>query len=117
MALKRVSLCSFYLTPSSSFSDSVRVLVLLVSLFSASLLLVHCTTDASDVQAIQVLYTSLGSPSQLTNWKTDGGDPCGESWKGITCQGSAVVSIQISGLRLSGTMGYLLSNLLSLRTL
>ena len=45
------------------------------------------------VQALQVLYTSLNSPSQLTNWNNGGGDPCGESWKGITCEGSAVVSM------------------------
>ena len=45
------------------------------------------------VQALQVLYTSLNSPSQLTNWKNGGSDPCGESWKGITCDRSAVVSM------------------------
>ncbi|XVF27953.1 hypothetical protein REPUB_Repub14bG0153500 [Reevesia pubescens] len=78
---------------------------------------VHSITDSSDVQALQVIYTSLNSPTKLTNWKTNGGDPCGESWKGVTCEGSAVVSVEISGLGLSGTMGYLLSNLMSLRTL
>jgi len=45
------------------------------------------------VQALQVMYTSLNSPSQLTTWKSNGGDPCAESWKGITCEGSAVVSM------------------------
>ncbi|KAL0321109.1 UNVERIFIED_CONTAM: protein STRUBBELIG-RECEPTOR FAMILY 8 [Sesamum radiatum] len=74
-------------------------------------------TDPNDVQGLQVLYTSLNSPSQLTGWKASGGDPCGESWKGVTCQGSSVVSVQISGLGLSGTMGYLLNNLGSLKTL
>ncbi|XVE51059.1 hypothetical protein DITRI_Ditri02bG0008200 [Diplodiscus trichospermus] len=69
------------------------------------------------VQALQVLYTSLNSPTKLTNWKTNGGDPCGESWKGVTCEGSAVVSVDISGLGLSGTLGYLLSDLMSLKTL
>ncbi|GFQ02875.1 protein strubbelig-receptor family 8, partial [Phtheirospermum japonicum] len=44
------------------------------------------------VQGLQVLYTSLNSPSQLTSWKSSGGDPCGESWSGVTCQGSSVVS-------------------------
>ncbi|KAF2309083.1 hypothetical protein GH714_000373 [Hevea brasiliensis] len=62
------------------------------------------------------MYTSLNSPLQLTNWKSNGGDPCTESWKGVTCEGSAVVSIQISGLGLSGTVGYLLSDLMSVRT-
>ncbi|KAE8714892.1 Protein STRUBBELIG-RECEPTOR FAMILY 8 [Hibiscus syriacus] len=77
----------------------------------------QCTTDPTDVQALQVMYTSLNSPSQLTNWKANSDDPCGESWKGVTCEGSAVVSLDISGLGLSGTMGYLLTNLMSLRTL
>ncbi|KAL5775285.1 hypothetical protein ACOSP7_012842 [Xanthoceras sorbifolium] len=90
---------------------------LLVSIFSA-FSLVHCTTDFNDVRALQVVYTSLNSPSQLlTNWKSGGGDPCAESWKGVTCDGSAVVSIDISRLGLNGTMGYLLSDLTSLRKL
>ncbi|KAL3614966.1 Protein STRUBBELIG-REPTOR FAMILY 8 [Castilleja foliolosa] len=88
-------------------------LVVIVSLCWA----IDATTDPNDVQGLQVLYTSLSSPSQLTGWKLSGGDPCGESWNGITCQGSSVVSVQISGMRLSGTMGYLLNNLVSLRTL
>ncbi|KAJ8761246.1 hypothetical protein K2173_001302 [Erythroxylum novogranatense] len=112
MVVKRVAHCFF----SSLCSSLLSELVLLASTFSL-LLIVQCTTDASDVQGLQVMYTSLGSPSQLTNWKSNGGDPCGESWKGVSCDGSAVVSIQISGLGLSGTMGYLLSDLVSLRTL
>ncbi|KAL5578758.1 hypothetical protein UlMin_011200 [Ulmus minor] len=87
--------------------------LLLALIFAPSF--VRGTTDASDVQALQVVYTSLNSPSQLTGWKSSGGDPCGESWKGITCEGSAVVSIVVSGLGLSGTLGYMLGSLLSLR--
>lgn len=45
------------------------------------------------VQALQVIYTSLNSPPQLTGWIGNGGDPCVESWKGVTCEGSAVVSM------------------------
>lgn len=44
-------------------------------------------------QALHVLYGALNNPSQLTGWKADGGDPCGESWKGVKCDGSAVVSL------------------------
>lgn len=90
-------------------------LVLVAMIFALPLVL--ATTDSSDVQALQVVYSSLNNPSQLTGWKMSGGDPCGESWKGVTCEGSAVVSIQVSGLGLNGTMGYLLSNLMSLRIL
>ncbi|KAL4387198.1 hypothetical protein GQ457_09G001180 [Hibiscus cannabinus] len=89
------------------------VFLWLISVFTPA----QCNTDSTDVQALQVLYTSLNSPAELTNWKSDGADPCGESWKGVTCEGSAVVSVDISGLGLSGTMGYLLNDLMSLRTL
>ncbi|CAL1397573.1 unnamed protein product [Linum trigynum] len=80
-------------------------------------ILVHSTTDSTDVQALQVVYSSVNSASQLTNWKSNGGDPCGESWKGVVCQGSSVVSLELSGLGLSGSMGYLLNDLSSLKTL
>ncbi|CAN8325570.1 unnamed protein product [Cochlearia groenlandica] len=92
------------------------VLILFMALISG-FSVVFCVTDPSDVQALQVLYTSLNSPSQLTNWKNGSGDPCGESWKGVTCESSAVVSIDISDLGVSGTLGYLLSDLKSLRKL
>ncbi|CAN1222661.1 Protein STRUBBELIG-RECEPTOR FAMILY 8 [Linum grandiflorum] len=93
------------------------MLHLFLPLFLFLLHPVHSTTDSTDVQALQVVYTSLNSPSQLTNWKSNGGDPCAESWKGVTCQGSSVVSLQISGLGLTGSMGYLLSDLTSLKTI
>ncbi|PKA52925.1 Protein strubbelig-receptor family 5 [Apostasia shenzhenica] len=70
-------------------------------------------TDSPDVSALNVLYKSLNSPSQLTGWKSSGGDPCGKSWKGITCSGSSVTEINLSGLGLSGTLGYQLSSLAS----
>ncbi|KAG1327205.1 Protein STRUBBELIG-RECEPTOR FAMILY 8 [Cocos nucifera] len=70
-----------------------------------------------NVQALGVLYSSLNSPPQLSGWTWSGGDPCRDSWKGITCSGSAVTAIQVSGMGLNGTLGYLLSDLLSLRTL
>jgi len=39
------------------------------------------------------MYNALNSSTQLTGWRIGGGDPCGESWKGVTCEGSAVVSM------------------------
>ncbi|KAM1712153.1 hypothetical protein ACFX14_002338 [Malus domestica] len=44
----------------------------LIALTLAALPLVSGTTDASDVQALQVLYTSVNSHSQLTDWKSSG---------------------------------------------
>ncbi|KAK7332364.1 hypothetical protein VNO80_29115 [Phaseolus coccineus] len=89
----------------------------LAFIFLALLPLSLANTDPSDVQALEVMYNALNSPTQLTGWRIGGGDPCGESWKGVTCEGSAVVSIELSGLGLDGTLGYLLSNLMSLRKL
>ncbi|KDP25030.1 hypothetical protein JCGZ_22565 [Jatropha curcas] len=75
--------------------------------------LAHSKTNSQDVSALNVMFTSLNSPSQLSNWKSSGGDPCGDSWEGITCSGSSVTTIRLSGLGLSGSMGYQLSNLKS----
>lgn len=78
---------------------------------------VQSTTNPLDVEALELLYTSLNSHDQLSGWKSSGGDPCEESWKGITCSGSAVTVIELAGLGLNGTLGYLLSNLISLKKL
>ncbi|KAF8400122.1 hypothetical protein HHK36_013418 [Tetracentron sinense] len=67
----------------------------------------------TSVSALTVMYSSLNSPSQLTGWKSSGGDPCGQSWKGIKCSGSSVTEINLSGLGLTGSMGYQLSSLTS----
>uniref|UniRef100_A0A5B6ZW63 Protein kinase domain-containing protein n=1 Tax=Davidia involucrata TaxID=16924 RepID=A0A5B6ZW63_DAVIN len=101
--------------PTSWFLTEFVLIATTTMIFALSV--VEATTDPSDVQALQVIYTSLNNPPQLTGWTATGGDPCGESWKGVSCQNSAVVSIQISGLGLNGTMGYMLSGLVSLRTL
>jgi hypothetical protein len=47
------------------------------------------------VSALNVMYSSLKSPSQLTGWKSSGGDPCGDSWEGIKCSGSSVTEIYL----------------------
>lgn len=74
-------------------------------------------TDQQDVSALTNLYTSLQSPSQLTGWTSSGTDPCGQAWKGVYCSGSAVKEIKLSGLGLTGSLGYQLSSLSSLTTL
>lgn len=91
--------------------------VVIVAVGFYSSFVVEGNTDPNDLQALQVLYASLNSPPQLSNWKSNGGDPCGESWKGITCQASSVVSIQIPDLGLNGTLGYMLNGLTSLKNL
>ncbi|XP_057504956.1 protein STRUBBELIG-RECEPTOR FAMILY 6-like [Actinidia eriantha] len=71
-------------------------------------------TDPNDASALRVMYSSLNSPWQLTKWSSNGGDPCGESWKGITCSGSRVTEIKLSGLGLTGSWGYQLTSMTAL---
>ncbi|KAJ6732652.1 PROTEIN STRUBBELIG-RECEPTOR FAMILY 5 [Salix koriyanagi] len=75
--------------------------------------LVHSKTDSEDVSALNVMFTSLNSPSKLSGWQSSGGDPCGDSWEGIQCSGSSVTQIKLTGLGLTGSLGYQLANLKS----
>ncbi|KAG8079720.1 hypothetical protein GUJ93_ZPchr0007g3946 [Zizania palustris] len=79
-----------------------------VLLFMAAILVlgVSADTDSDDVTALNVFYTSMNSPPKLTNWVSQNGDPCEQSWLGITCSGSRVTTIKLSGMGLNGTLGY-----------
>ncbi|KAL0341777.1 UNVERIFIED_CONTAM: protein STRUBBELIG-RECEPTOR FAMILY 6 [Sesamum calycinum] len=85
----------------------VMVVALLIGIPSST----NADTDPTDVldvlmgygflkwhfaSTLNIMYTSLNSPQQLTNWKPNGGDPCGESWKGVTCSGSKVTEMDFS---------------------
>ncbi|XVF25309.1 hypothetical protein REPUB_Repub13aG0202300 [Reevesia pubescens] len=74
-------------------------------------------TDQGDASALGVMFSSLNSPQQLTGWTASNGDPCGQSWKGVTCSGQRVTEIKLSNLGLSGSMGYSLQSLTSLKEL
>ncbi|XP_022715382.1 protein STRUBBELIG-RECEPTOR FAMILY 6-like isoform X1 [Durio zibethinus] len=74
-------------------------------------------TDQGDASALGVMFSSLNSPQQLTGWTANNGDPCGQSWKGVTCSGQRVTEIKLSNLGLSGSMGYSLQSLTSLKEL
>ncbi|XP_039041132.1 protein STRUBBELIG-RECEPTOR FAMILY 6-like isoform X2 [Hibiscus syriacus] len=78
---------------------------------------VNGETDQGDVSALGVMYSALNSPQQLTGWTASNGDPCGQSWKGVTCSNKRVTEIKLSNLGLSGTMGYSLQSLTSLKEL
>ncbi|XP_049397640.1 protein STRUBBELIG-RECEPTOR FAMILY 7-like isoform X7 [Solanum stenotomum] len=96
----------------------MRLLLLLAVVLLVAILVnfssfVNGDTDPSDASVLRVLYTTLNSPGQLTKWSANGGDPCGESWTGITCSGNKVSEIQISGLGLSGSLGSQLDSLKS----
>ncbi|CAA7024684.1 unnamed protein product [Microthlaspi erraticum] len=74
---------------------------------------IHGATDASDTSALNAMFTSMNSPGQLSQWTGSGGDPCGQNWKGVTCSGSRVTQIKLSGLGLSGSLGFTLDKLTS----
>ncbi|XP_042491322.1 protein STRUBBELIG-RECEPTOR FAMILY 6-like [Macadamia integrifolia] len=94
----------------------VWVLVLSISVWSPAC--VNGKTRPEDASAIAVMYSNLNSPPQLTGWSSSsGGDPCGQSWRGVSCSGSAVTEIKLSGLGLTGSMGYQLTSLTSLTIL
>ncbi|KAJ4758263.1 Protein STRUBBELIG-RECEPTOR FAMILY 8 [Rhynchospora pubera] len=86
--------------------------VLLLFFYNAS-----AFTDPSDVKAMEDFYGLLNHTTQLTGWTATGGDPCGRNWRGVSCSGSSIASIDISGLGLGGTMSSQLSSLLSLTQL
>nr|XP_017216014.1 PREDICTED: protein STRUBBELIG-RECEPTOR FAMILY 2-like isoform X2 [Daucus carota subsp. sativus] len=74
-------------------------------------------TDEHETKSLQDLHRTLNIPSQLKGWRTYGGDPCAESWTGVTCKGSSVVQLEIPGLQLGGNLGYRLSDLRNLKKL
>ncbi|PWA86190.1 STRUBBELIG-receptor family 6 [Artemisia annua] len=77
---------------------------------------INADTDPSDAAALRVMFQSLNSPGQLNKWTANGGDPCGENWKGVKCSGSKVTEIDISNLGISGgNLGYQLTSLTSLK--
>ncbi|XP_074301899.1 protein STRUBBELIG-RECEPTOR FAMILY 6-like [Silene latifolia] len=89
------------------------LLICILILFSV-LSSINGDTDQNDASVLYAMYSSMNSPTQLTGWTSSGGDPCGQSWKGVSCSGSKVTQIKISNLGLTGSIGYSLQNLQSL---
>ncbi|KAL6878224.1 hypothetical protein ACP4OV_012394 [Aristida adscensionis] len=90
---------------------------LLALLSAAAFTVVAADTSSDDVTALNTFFTTLNSPSQLTNWVSQNGDPCGQSWLGITCSGSRVITIKVPGMGLKGTLGYNMNLLTALSEL
>ncbi|KAF8109435.1 hypothetical protein N665_0095s0008 [Sinapis alba] len=95
-------------------APNLQPLILFITCFGIFTSLVLAKTDSQDVSALNDAYKSMNSPSKLNGWSSSGGDPCGDSWDGITCKGSSVTEIKVSGRGLSGSLGYQLANLKSL---
>ncbi|PHT52921.1 Protein STRUBBELIG-RECEPTOR FAMILY 2 [Capsicum baccatum] len=75
------------------------------ALFFFVVLFFQAVADDLEVAALRDLYRALNSPAQLKNWKLEGGDPCGESWTGVSCHQSSVIEIKLQGLSLTGNLG------------
>ncbi|CAJ1956524.1 unnamed protein product [Sphenostylis stenocarpa] len=76
----------------------------------------HADTDPSDVTAINNLYTALGNPV-LPGWVPSGGDPCGQAWQGVQCNGSFIQEITLNGANLGGELGDSLGSFVSIRAI
>ncbi|KAL8137008.1 hypothetical protein V2J09_003009 [Rumex salicifolius] len=74
---------------------------------------INGATDPSDVSALVAMYMGLNSPSQLSGWSASGNDPCGQSWRGVTCSGSKVTKVKVPSLGLTGSIGFQLQSLSS----
>ncbi|KAI5078424.1 hypothetical protein GOP47_0006713 [Adiantum capillus-veneris] len=90
---------------------------LFVILFNKLLDSLHATTNQPDVSALQNLFISLNSASTLKHWSSNGTDPCSDAWEGVTCLNQAVTEIHLSGLNLTGSLGYRLDQLTSVTIL
>lgn len=54
--------------------------------------LICCIVLVELVAAINSLYAALGSPV-LPGWVASAGDPCGESWQGVQCNASDIITM------------------------
>ncbi|XP_038714088.1 protein STRUBBELIG-RECEPTOR FAMILY 3-like [Tripterygium wilfordii] len=73
-------------------------------------------TNPGDVAAINSLHTAMGSPV-LPGWVGSGGDPCGEQWQGVACNGSDIQSIVLNAANLGGELGDNLGNFASIKSI
>nr|XP_016470054.1 PREDICTED: protein STRUBBELIG-RECEPTOR FAMILY 2-like [Nicotiana tabacum] len=88
-----------------------------ILLFGVLFFQAFARTDDLQVQALRDLYRALNSPTELKNWKLEGGDPCEESWTGVSCYQSSVIEIKLQGLNLTGNIGDQLVSLQHLKHL
>ncbi|VAI43354.1 unnamed protein product [Triticum turgidum subsp. durum] len=73
-------------------------------------------TNQQDVDAVNELYASLGSPD-LRGWAASGGDPCEEAWQGVQCLGPNITEIVLKGVGLEGKLSEALGELTAITRL
>ncbi|KAJ0977192.1 hypothetical protein J5N97_012666 [Dioscorea zingiberensis] len=77
------------------------------------IMVVSANTNSQDAAS---LY-GLGSQWQNTPLNWNGVDPCGDSWVGISCNNSRIVSITLPSLGLKGTLSGDIQSMTELKTL
>ncbi|KAH7280296.1 hypothetical protein KP509_37G060400 [Ceratopteris richardii] len=87
---------------------------LFVILLNTMFVSIDAATNQPDVSALQNLFTSMNSGKELKGWSENGTDPCGDLWIGVICLDNDVTEIHLSGLHLTGNLGYRLDQLTSL---
>ncbi|ESQ38018.1 hypothetical protein EUTSA_v100284770mg, partial [Eutrema salsugineum] len=90
------------------------LLPLLLSLLICTPSVSFAATNPDDVAAINGLFAALRGPI-LPGWIASGGDPCGEAWQGVICNGSAIISITVNAANLEGELGDNLAKFTSIR--
>nr|GME16633.1 protein STRUBBELIG-RECEPTOR FAMILY 5 [Ipomoea batatas] len=90
----------------STGRNLIYAVVLIVSSFTLPLVL--SKTNSKHVAALNVMYQGLDSSSRgnLDGWTANGGDPCGDSWRGITCSDSDITEIDVSKNELKDNVPY-----------
>lgn len=77
----------------TDIEEGIYLVTLLVDL-SIHCYLCDCDCDCDfAVEALRNFYRSLNCPTQLNNWKLEGGDPCDELWTGVSCHQSSVIDM------------------------
>jgi hypothetical protein len=92
-------------------------LSVIISILVVLLVVVQGATDSQDVKGLVNLYAALQFPSQLSNWNSNGVDPCTQSWLGVVCNGANVTQLNLHNLGLNGNLGYSLDLFSSLTVL
>jgi hypothetical protein len=70
----------------------------IISILVALVVVVQGATDPQDVTALVNLYAAFQFPSQLSNWNSNGGDPCTQSWLGVVCSGANVTQLYVKSI-------------------
>ncbi|KAL8167854.1 hypothetical protein V2J09_009353 [Rumex salicifolius] len=82
--------------------EKMEVLPVMIVIFVLVCFRCDAATDPQEVMSLQEMYRALNFSPQLVGWKAKNGDPCGEPWTGISCSGSSVLNMDVSGNSITG---------------